>query len=89
MATFQAIAAASEAVVRLLRSHYRAELFDGNELEFRVFGPQDFRNGANKPGVSLFVSGNGRGGRAGRQASARALTAASKGVNFPLRFIFC
>ena len=55
MATFRAIAAASEAVVRLLRSNYRPELFDGNELEFRVFGPRDFASGAIKAGVSLFV----------------------------------
>lgn len=55
MATFRAIAAASEAVVRLLRSSYRPELFDGNELDFQVFGPHDFRSGTIKSGVSLFV----------------------------------
>ncbi len=41
--------------MRLLRSSYRPEHFDGNELEFRVFGPKDFISGSIQSGVSLFV----------------------------------
>ena len=55
MATIRAIAAAMEAVVRLLQSSYRPELFDGNELEFRVIGSGDFASGGIQAGVSLFV----------------------------------
>lgn len=55
MATYRAIAAAADAVIRLLRANYRPELFDGNELEFQVFGSQDFSAGKIKCGVSLFV----------------------------------
>ena len=55
MATFRAIAAAAEAVVTLLRSSYRPDFFDGNELDFKVFGPHDFSACPIQSGVSLFV----------------------------------
>ena len=55
MATFRAIAAATEAVIRLLQSSYSPELFDGNELEFRVVGANDFSTAPIQAGVSLFV----------------------------------
>lgn len=55
MATFRAIAAASEAVIRLLQSSYDSAFFDGNELEFRVFNAQDFTGPSMQAGVSVFV----------------------------------
>lgn len=55
MADFRAVAAAAEAIVHLLRSHCRPELFDGNELEFGVFGSRHFQGSGPKAGVSLFV----------------------------------
>lgn len=55
MATFRAIAAAAEAVIRLLRANYRPELFGDNDLDFQVFGPHDFATGKIRCGVSLFV----------------------------------
>ncbi len=54
MAGHQAIAATTDAVMRLLqRSHDPAD-FDGAPLEFRVFGPEDFQNPI-REGVSLFL----------------------------------
>lgn len=55
MATMHAIAAASQAVIELLRSGYRAEIFDGNELELGVYTTDDFAARGEEPGVSLFV----------------------------------
>jgi len=55
VATFRAIAAVSEAVIRLLQSSYSPALFDGNELDFRVLGSADFSTPPLQAGVSLFV----------------------------------
>ncbi|HLO03834.1 MAG TPA: DUF4255 domain-containing protein [Symbiobacteriaceae bacterium] len=55
MASFQAIAAVAEAVVAQLKQAYSAALFDGNALDFKVFGSAQFKDGLTTPGVSLFV----------------------------------
>lgn len=53
MADYRAIATVSEAILQLLRSHYRPEDFD-QELEFKVFTAKDFAKPLNA-GVSLFL----------------------------------
>jgi hypothetical protein len=54
MASFQAINTVCEAVLQLLRSNYRLEDFDNNELEFKVYLAKDFTQKMNA-GVSLFL----------------------------------
>jgi hypothetical protein len=76
MADFRAIMAVNEAIVKLLRSNYRAEDFN-NELEFKVFTSKDFTDNTISNGVSvfpyrIFVNGvnrlpTGRLGRNGEQ----------------------
>lgn len=54
MATYRAISAVSDAIVKLLESRYRPEDFDGHQLEFKVYLAKDFT----KPmtaGVSVFL----------------------------------
>ena len=53
MADYRAVMAASEAVISLLRSNYRAEDFN-NELEFKVFTSKDFTDNTILNGLSLF-----------------------------------
>lgn len=53
MATYLSIAAVCEAVVQLLRSSYQADNFTQIELDFKVYGSQDFAS-AMQAGVSLF-----------------------------------
>lgn len=54
MADFRAITGVSEAVVELLRTSYRPEVFN-NELEFKVFTSRDFANNIISNGASLFM----------------------------------
>jgi Pvc16 N-terminal domain len=54
MANYRAVAAACEAVVRLLQQSWRPELFDGAELQFRVFRTKSFSSPMDA-GVSLFL----------------------------------
>ena len=54
MANHQAIAAVCESVINLLRARYRPEDFGRIELDFRVYGRQDFA-APMQAGVSLFL----------------------------------
>jgi len=54
MATYEAIAATCEAVVRLLRSNYDPDNFDGAQLDFQVYVANDF-TAPMEEGVSLFL----------------------------------
>jgi hypothetical protein len=54
MATYEAIAATCEAVVRLLRSNYDAANFNGALLDFQVYVANDFTTPMEE-GVSVFL----------------------------------
>lgn len=54
MADYRAIMAISEAIMGLLRTSYRPDLFN-NELEFKVFTSKDFANNTIANGASLFM----------------------------------
>jgi hypothetical protein len=55
MASYRAIEAVCKAVIYLLRSNYRPELIDGNELQFAVYSARDFAATTKMIGVSLFL----------------------------------
>jgi len=55
MATFRAIAAVSNAVVRLLASQYQPADFDNTQLEFKVYLASDFVKSPMTAGVSVFL----------------------------------
>src|SRR5687768_15840935 len=55
MAEFGAIAATTEAIVRLLRASYRPADFNNGDLEFQVFTGEDFANRTITTGVSVFL----------------------------------
>jgi hypothetical protein len=55
MATFRAIAAVSNAIVRLLGSQYQPADFDTNPLEFKVYLASDFAKSPMTAGVSVFL----------------------------------
>ena len=55
MATFRAIAAVSNAVVRLLASQYQPADFDNTQLEFKVYLASDFIKSPMTAGVSVFL----------------------------------
>jgi hypothetical protein len=57
MATYRAVGAACEAVVRLLQQSWRRDLFDGADLQFDVYRTKDFSTPM-KTGVSLFPWAN-------------------------------
>ncbi|WP_320039966.1 DUF4255 domain-containing protein [uncultured Desulfobacter sp.] len=54
MADYRAIMGVSEAIMGLLRSSYRPDLFN-NELEFKVFTSKDFTKNTIANGASLFM----------------------------------
>jgi len=54
MASYRAIGATCEAIVRLLQQSWRPELFDGAELQFQVYRTKNFANPMDG-GVSLFL----------------------------------
>jgi hypothetical protein len=54
MATYRAVEAACEAVVRLLQQSWRSELFDHTDLQFAVYRTKDFDTPM-ETGVSLFL----------------------------------
>jgi hypothetical protein len=54
MASYKAIAATCEAIVRLLRSSYDPALFNGANLDFQVYVAEDFTKPMEE-GVSLFL----------------------------------
>lgn len=54
MASHLAIAAAGEAVVRMLRSNYEAAAFNGTVLDFQVYVARNFEQPMDE-GVSLFL----------------------------------
>lgn len=54
MATYRAIGATCEAVVRLLQQSWQRDLFDGADLQFEVYRTRDFANPMDA-GVSLFL----------------------------------
>lgn len=54
MSSYQAIAATCEAVLQVLRSNYRADLFGQTELDFRVYTAKEFASPM-QAGVSLFL----------------------------------
>lgn len=54
MASYRAIGASCEAVVRLLQQSWRAELFDGASLQFKVYRTKDFSTPMDA-GISLFL----------------------------------
>lgn len=55
MAAYKAIAATSEAIVRLLRSSYDPAQFNGAKLDFQVYVADDFTNKPIDEGVSVFL----------------------------------
>src|SRR4249919_2515340 len=55
MATYQAVGATCEAVVRLLQQSWQPELFDHTNLLFKVYLTKNFRGGMTGAGVSLFL----------------------------------
>ena len=55
MATFRAIAAVSNAVVRLLASQYQPADFNNTQLEFKVYLASDFVKSPMTAGVSVFL----------------------------------
>lgn len=55
MASFQAVAAVAEAVIAQLKAAYSADLFDGNALEFKVYGSAQFKDNSTPSGVTLYV----------------------------------
>lgn len=54
MATYQAVGAACEAIMRLLQQSWRSELFNGADLQFKVYRTADFAAPMDA-GVSLFL----------------------------------
>lgn len=54
MANYRAISAVCEAVVRLLQQSWRPELFDGTNLQFRVYRTKSFDSPMDA-GVSLYL----------------------------------
>jgi hypothetical protein len=54
MATYRAVEATCEAVVRLLQQSWRSELFDHTDLQFAVYHTKDFDNPM-EAGISLFL----------------------------------
>lgn len=54
LSSYQAIAAACEGVLQVLRSNYRPDLFGQTELDFRVYTAKDFSSPM-QAGVSLFL----------------------------------
>jgi hypothetical protein len=54
VASYQAVGAACEAVIRLLQQAWRPELFNGAELQFRVYRTTDFSSSMDF-GISLFL----------------------------------
>lgn len=54
MATYQAMGATCEAIMRLLQQSWRSELFNGVDLQFKVYRTSDFDPGMDA-GVSLFL----------------------------------
>lgn len=55
MASFQAIAAVAEAVIAQLKASYTAAMFDGNALDFKVYGSAQFKDNSTPAGVTLYV----------------------------------
>lgn len=54
MATFRAIEATCEAMMRLLQQSWRRDLFENRDLQFQVYQTQDFASPMST-GVSLFL----------------------------------
>ena len=54
MATYQAIGATCEAIMRLLQQSWRSDLFPGSNLQFKVYRTGDFAEPMDA-GVSLFL----------------------------------
>jgi Pvc16 N-terminal domain len=54
MATYQAVGATCEAIMRLLQQSWRSELFQGADLQFKVYRTRDFATPMDA-GVSLFL----------------------------------
>lgn len=54
MATYRAVEATCEAVVRLLQQSWRSDLFDHTDLQFAVYHTKDFDNPM-ELGISLFL----------------------------------
>ncbi len=54
MATYRAVGASCEAVMRLLQQTWHRDLFDGTDLQFKVYRTRDFATPMDA-GVSLFL----------------------------------
>jgi hypothetical protein len=54
MATYQAVGATCEAIMRLLQQSWRSDLFQGTDLQFKVYRTRDFATPMDA-GVSLFL----------------------------------
>src|SRR5256885_1701955 len=54
MATYRAVGATSEAVIRLLQQSWQSSLFNGTDLQFAVYRTRDFAAPMDV-GVSLFL----------------------------------
>jgi len=54
MATYRAVGATCEAIVRLLQQSWRREMFDGTDLQFAVYRTGDFATPMDA-GVSLYL----------------------------------
>lgn len=55
MASYRAIGAACEAVIRLLQQSWQPALFNNTPLQFKVYNTKDFADQTVKSGVSLFL----------------------------------
>jgi hypothetical protein len=55
MASYRAIGATCEAIIRLLQQSWQPALFDNTPLQFRVYGTDDFTEQPVQAGVSLFL----------------------------------
>ena len=55
MASYRAIGAACEAIIRLLHQSWQPALFDNAPLQFKVYNTKDFTDQTVKTGVSLFL----------------------------------
>jgi hypothetical protein len=55
MASYRAIGAACEAIIRLLQQSWQPAIFDDAPLHFQVYGTDDFEERPVQTGVSLFL----------------------------------
>ena len=87
MATYAAIAATSEAIIRLLRSSFQPAQFNNAQLEFQVFVSENFQQEF-QAGVSLFLYRIYHNGSAGLPVRRILPTGEKRRPNLPLDLHF-